>query len=368
MSEEKNCYVENSFFQSAKNAEKLGAYYTDIGHCRRIGHLFDFDTAEEICVLEPSIGDGSAVLAVTGGRDNCKIFGVEIQQGTYEKFLKDNDKFMYILHEDFLKGVKISRGAFSFCFANPPYGVSREGEVSKRLEALFLEKITGYLQADSYLVYVIPFAVFSEEKFFRQVMTRYEICSYYRFDEEEFQKFHQIVVILKKKKGTLCGYSRTDFEREYVQAASLENYPFLPSLDDQVEPYPVKTSKDSSVEFFMSMAFDPQEAYPYLGQSELFSIIGEQIFQKPYTGFDLNQPIVPVSKDISYLLATTGGGQGFAGNESEGTLHLQRGVARREESEEIHTNAENDPSSMTVTSYTKIHLNIIENSGRITTL
>lgn len=53
MERRESCYKENSFFQSAQNVRKLGAYYTDVDHCRRIGNLFDFDQAEEICVLEP---------------------------------------------------------------------------------------------------------------------------------------------------------------------------------------------------------------------------------------------------------------------------------------------------------------------------
>ena len=79
-------YKENSFFQAATNVKKLGAYYTDVDHCKRIGMLFDFDLAEEICVLEPSVGDGSALMAVTGSRPNIKRFGVEIIPETYREY------------------------------------------------------------------------------------------------------------------------------------------------------------------------------------------------------------------------------------------------------------------------------------------
>ena len=113
MERRESCYKENSFFQSAQNVRKLGAYYTDVDHCRRIGNLFDFDQAEEICVLEPSIGDGQAVLTVTGEREHCKIFGVELNRDTYMECLQDNPKFTAILNEDFLKGVKISNNKFS---------------------------------------------------------------------------------------------------------------------------------------------------------------------------------------------------------------------------------------------------------------
>ena len=123
--ERERCYKENSFFQNAQNMKKLGAYYTDVDHCRRIGNLFDFDQAEEICVLEPSIGDGQAVLTVTGGRENCKIFGVELNKDTFTEYLQENPKFTVVLNEDFLKGVKISNNKFSFFCQPSIWGVGR---------------------------------------------------------------------------------------------------------------------------------------------------------------------------------------------------------------------------------------------------
>lgn len=362
-------YKENSFFQAAQNVKKLGAYYTDVWHSERIGMLFDFDTAEEVCVLEPSVGDGSALLAVTGGRKNLKLYGVEIQKDTYEDHLKKNDNFTGVLNEDFLRGVKISHGVFSFCFANPPYGEQREEEGSKRLELLFLERISWYLKAGAYVAYVISFPVFSEEKFFRAAMTRFEICAYYRFDESEYEKYHQVVVILKKKKSGQSGYLRSAFEEAFVKVRKLEEYPYLPKrLEEVTERYEVLPSKDSDVEYFTSMQFHPEEAQENLGHSPLYDFVGEQSFQKKYSGCDLNRPIVPVSKDIAYLLAVSGGGQGLAGNEDEGTLHLQRGVARRVEEDTVNRDDEGDPKSLTVKSYTKIRLNIIQNNGTITQL
>ena len=359
-------YKENSFFQAAQNVKKLGAYYTDVWHCERIGMLFDFDSAEEVCVLEPSVGDASAVLAVTGRRKNCKVYAVEIQQETYENHLKGNMELASVLNEDFLRGVKISHGVFSFCFANPPYGEQKEESGSKRLELSFVERISWYLKSDAYLALVIPFPVFSEEKFFRAVMARYEICSFYRFDESEYEKYHQIVVILQKKKSGQSGYLRAAFEEAYEKVLKLKNYPYLPERPEEVnERYQVLSTKDSDIEYFTTMKFRPEEAAESLHLSPLFDYVGEQTFQKKYSGCDLNQPIVPVSKDIAYLLAVSGGGQGLAGDEKEGTLHLQRGVARRVEEDEVNYSEAGNPSSVSVKSYTKIRLNIIQNDGCI---
>lgn len=147
------------------------------------------------CWSRPS--ETVAVLTVTGGRENCKIFGVELNRDTYTECLQDNPKFTAVLNEDFLKGVKISNNKFSFCFANPPYGESAEEK--KRLEQLFLERIAGYMRNGGYLALVIPYGVFKEEKFFRAVLGRFSLEGFYRFDDKEYEKYHQICAILKKK-------------------------------------------------------------------------------------------------------------------------------------------------------------------------
>lgn len=363
--DEKVLYKENGFFQSAQNVRKLGAYYTDPDHCRRIGGLFDFDQASEICALEPSMGDGRAILEVTGRRGNIRIYGVEINKETYKECLEGNPAFESVLNEDFLNGVKISHGAFSFCFANPPYGESQNEK--KRLEAMFLERLSPYLKSGGYLALVVPFGIFREEKFLRLVMSRYVMEQYYRFDDQEYEKFHQICVVLRKKPAGL-GYLKSVFEEIFAKIQNLETYPYLPEPDEVPERLVIPESKDRDLEYFTTLEFHAEDAQEQLENSPLFSEITSRMFQKPYTGCDLNQPIVPVSKEISYLLAVTGGGQGYAGNEKEGTLHLQRGVAKRVEKEEPVYDEQNKVTKIVATSYTEIRLNIIENSGKITQL
>ncbi len=358
-------YKESRFSRSAWNVKKLGAYYTDPDHARRIGNLFDFDTAQEICVLEPSIGDGRAVLETVGKRKNVKTYGVEIQEETYRSCLADNDNFTCILNEDFLRGVKISHGSFSFCFANPPYGEQKEDEQARRLERLFLDRIGLYLKTGAYLAFILPFYVFTEEKMFRRILEKYEICGYYRFDDEVYKKFNQIVVILKKKRNG--GYLRSVFEEEYHKALKIQDYPYLPDGETALaDRYHVLESRDEDIEYFTTKEFRPKDAAGRLACSPLFDMIGENMFQKPYRGCRLNNPILPVSKDIAYLLSVTGGGQGFAGKEGEGTLHLQRGVAMYTQEEQTNWSKEGEAESITETSYTKIQMCLIENDGKIT--
>ena len=121
------------FFQSAKNIQKNGAYYTDLDHARRIGYLFDFDCAEEISVLEASAGTGRLPCSdrkLEKGRKHMKLFLVELSEETFKEKLEGREEFNYVLNADFLDGVKISNSKFTFAFANWPYGTSKRRKVT----------------------------------------------------------------------------------------------------------------------------------------------------------------------------------------------------------------------------------------------
>lgn len=81
---EQHVKKQNSFFQTRMNQAKLGAYYTDPAHCQWIAGLLDFPENEEVCGLEPAIGDGNAIITVMGRRnnENIHIFGVELNEAT----------------------------------------------------------------------------------------------------------------------------------------------------------------------------------------------------------------------------------------------------------------------------------------------
>lgn len=354
---------ENSFSRSLDNVAKMGAYYTDKDHCRRIGMLFNFDAADEICVLEPSIGDASAVKAVLGKKkdDNKKIFGVELNTLTYEEHLKANEDISYCLNADFLSGVKISHAVFSFCFANPPYGESKD--MRERYEKLFLEKLIPYMKVGAYIAYVIPSYVFAEERFLRLFLSKFDFISSYRFDDKVYQQFKQIVVI-GRKKGSF-GYLKSAYEELFLLASKVDEMPYLPTEEVEKEKQlVVSTSFEKDMTYFAQKNFDKAAALDELKNSSLTSVISLG-FPKKYRGTCLSNPVLPLKKDLAYLCAVTGGGEGLTGSEEDGDLHLQRGVAKIERTSEV----KKLPSGEYVeieNSHTVIKLNIISNDQLIT--
>ena len=356
---EVNMIKQSNFSRTLANEAKLGAYYTDRDHCRRIGALFSFP--DKFCVLEPSIGDGSAVKEVIAGADGGSLFGVEVNEKTAAS-VNERGICDFFLQADFLKGVKISNKVFSFCFSNPPYGVDADGK--KRLEQEFVEKTFSYITVDGIYVLVIPYYVLTDERFSKCYMARFNPLAVYRFDDQVYQNFKQIVVVGKRRES--LGYLKSSYERWYETINVLEKLPYLP-MEEPANKILVPESNPDAVEYFTTLKFDAEKAAKKLVGSPVYDLIGK-FRMRPYTATSIGQPPVPLKKDLLYLCAVSGGGQGLVGNEKDGDLHLQRGEARIVKNTRCEVTEAGKPGHLVESSGTKIVLNIIENDGTITSL
>lgn len=362
--------TQNSFSRTVINEGKMGSYYTDLEHCKRLRRLFVFPQ-DEVCVLEPSIGDGSAVIACTDAdkNPNIKIFGVELND-TVAESTANNPYVTECLKADFLEGVRIRNNAFSFCFGNPPYlNDTLDGEKGARMERSFLEKVTYYLAKDGILVWIIPYHVYIEESYFRYVQSRYEVLHTYKFLEYEFEKYKQVVIVARKKKMSEI-LSKENLGNLLSAVTPLEKVPELP--DDFTEKIDVLPSKADAIDLFCSKIFDVDAAYETLQSlpTELKSRFDERVAVPRYLVNDIGNPPIPLKKDSVYLLATSGGGQGITGSEETLDIHLQRGVAEviEEETLEKTVAGGKTKSHIRATTRTQISMTIVENNGRITVL
>lgn len=364
MYDHSDIHKQSGFSRTIANEQKMGAYYTDVGMCRRIRSLFSFPEEDECCILEPSIGDAKAVLAVTGketgARDNLKIFGVELNPSTCAE-LKSNTLVDYLLNADFLNGVKISHNSFSFCFANPPYGVDNGSK--KRLEFLFCEKLWSYLTGHGILALVIPYYVLTDPNFLKGFFARFQPFATFRFDDAVYKQFQQIVVVAAKRPA--IGYLRQQYDDYYLTIDELEKLPYLP-FEEPEKKIKIQSSKNESIEYFTTLKFNVDEAGKMVANSSLFDMFSSKMFIPSFVATELGNPPMPLKKDLLYLTATAGGGQGLVGSEENADLHLQRGVAKVVTS--LETREENGSTVAVESSFTKIILKVVENNGRITTL
>lgn len=357
----KDVSKQNSFSRVIYNEAKMGAYYTDVGHARRIGRLFRWPD-EEVCVLEPSVGDGAAVLACTEGCRQRHVYGVELNADTFENYLKDSDQ-VYAIHADFLNGVRITNGAFSFCFANPPYGENTDGE---RMERAFIEKMHSYIARKGILALVVPYQTLMDEKgFLKAFFRRFTPMRIYKFDDSEYAKYHQVVIIAQK--NVLFTNPSGAYERFFASISDLSEIPYLPKECEVVEQIEVQPSSDEQIQYFTTLVFDADKAAGGLRETNLYKVFGDRSFPKKYESVSLGRPPVPLSKDNSYLMAICGAGQGLAGSEETKDLHLQRGVVKTVVDREIRQLPDGTDELVEI-SHSKMSLITVENDGRITVL
>lgn len=367
------------FSRTRYNEEKMGAYYTDLSHCRSISGLFKFPISmeHEVSVLEPSIGDGRAVAAVCGLSEanrgsNIKIFGVELDK----QVAKETATKGYMeecIAADFTDGVKISNNAFSFVFSNPPY-IQSETEGGERLEMRFLKLITDrYIKKGGILVWVVPYRVISDPRHFKYLFDRYERLALYRFRDEEYAKFGQVVYVGRRISNTI--HLLPELQEESKIYAYKEEIPVLPDTfegTDLYESIEVNESPSDAVKLFAAKEFDKEGTIRFLtGFTEgedYRKIMSDFITVKPFAVNDLGKPPIPLKKDSMYLLATSGAGQGIAGKLGE-DMHLQRGVAEVVEDKEYKPDPNDEKKEIcVVTSHTRVTMTLIETNGTITTV
>lgn len=354
------------FQRLLRNESKLGAYYTDVGHSHRIGRMFVLP--KETCLLEPSIGDAEAVCSFLDGAEKGEtqfIYGVELNENTYEKVSK-KPELNYCLKGDFLSEIQVTKKAFSLCFANPPYMWEGRGSNNECIEKSFVETIFQYMKTDGYLVLIVSFLTLREELFYKSLLARFECCGIWRFDEEEYAKYKQVVFVGKRREKAKIMLSEI---KSFDERLDIERIPFLPKEEEEPEKkFVVPGSLDRDIGQFTQLTFAPETVVDGLYNSPLYDYAEKKILIKPYRHAEIGIPPLPLKKDLLYLCAVAGGGQGFAGSEEEGDLHLQRGVAKVIENCSINSNDETDCTIQTVTSHTQMSISIIEYDGEVTIL
>ena len=283
----------------------------------------------------------------------------------------DNPLIEDVVTADFTNGVRIQNDFFTFCFGNPPYMEDDEQEKG-RTERTFLEKVTGsYLKKGGILVWVIPHTRFAEIPTIRYLMNHYEWLGVWKFREEEFKKWHQVVFIGRKSNNT---FHTADEVMEKVRDYSeLENIGTLPGTFEGTDLYrsiEILPSDPEKLKLFTSQEFDANAALELLcgnpPMEDYRKMVNNLCTQPEFRAGDIGKPPIPLKKDSLYLLATSGAGQGKVGEKGK-DLHLQRGVAEIVEHVSYEKDKANaDKEIMTVTTSTEVTMTVIETSGKIT--
>ena len=352
------------FHQSQANIEKMGAYYTEVEHCKAMSRFFYFKEGDDYTILEPSVGNAEAVYAAIGKEagDRKSLFAVELNNSTVRELNASDKEFEVLLEADFLDGSRIKGSSFSFCFGNPPYLDDTTERNGERLERKFLEKVYGLLKKDGVLCWVINFNQFRND--IRYLYSRFDLKHIYKFHESEYKKWHQVVIIGTKK--TNISYKKEDyesFEAKYRHVEDLEELPF----DYDGERIFVPTAKADDVNPFTSREFPAAEIFEALQKqgSVLDKMTEKSLTVKPYMIVECGNPPMPPKKDHLFTLAVSGIGQGLVGDGDE--IHLQRGVCRVVDESTVEGDGKGGFIEV-VRQVTKTSLVIFEQDGTFTEL
>lgn len=363
---------QSSFSRTLANEEKAGFYPTDPAHCRAINKFLKFPEEGDVLCLEPSIGDGTAILLATGKKngDNLHILGAELSEAR-AKESREKEGIEDVVCGDFLRGITVSPSCFTFCFSNPPYEADASDGI--RLEAKFLERITPLMKAGGIFVYVIPENQFLEPGLFLKLYNRFEFLHVYRFHEAEYKKYHQIVLIGQKKK---VRYNLTKDERDKMIEFYKNNIEELP-FDYEGDKVEVPESDMSALREFRSTKFPAKEVcgamrgdgMTAVAVNSFMETMASKIFTKPFDNGEVDRPPIHPNKDSMYLLGVCGVGQGLCGSEEEGNLHLQRGTVKMVENLTLQPSDDTRVKGViTATTRAQVTYKVVESDGTITEL
>lgn len=263
---------------------KGGFYPTPEDEMRRVCGFLSIDLGTTAAILDPCAGEGDALKMLSDSlRDqggNVTSYGIEIEETRAKKCREVLDHTVKCPYET----ARATPKAFSLLWLNPPYN-EKEGE---RIEVNFLRDLTdpiaGKLMDGGILGYCIPQYVLAAAT--PVLAARFDNLAVYRFSDESFPVYHQIVVFgVRRAKARLGAENKAI--RDRLKAMSTDDLPVLAPAE--VYKLPPQEKKIS----FRGALNDPMEVAKDLPSSSLWEESKYLLF--PFRERSvLKQPILPM--------------------------------------------------------------------------
>jgi hypothetical protein len=156
-------------------------------------------------ILDPCAGEGTA-LTTLADKLGLEPFGVELHEDRAKMARQavgqllaaragETDGATRVLHDSYLSLVA-SRGGYNLLYLNPPYDHDEEdgGDRGGRLEYQWLVHTRAWLQPGGLLVWVVPQRMLRFRKATRYILSWYDKAQVYRFPDDTYDQFKQIVL------------------------------------------------------------------------------------------------------------------------------------------------------------------------------
>ena len=171
---------------------KLGYFPLPMEEARNIRALL-VSTAP-YAAIDPCIGDGSAGLELT--RDTgAFLSGIELDADRAATAAK---RGIATVHGSAFEA-RVPAETCSLLYLNPPYDTEFGPHSNQRMELVFLDHCYRWLKTDGVLVFAIPAGALGPCA--RLLASQFERLQVYRLTHPESVRFHQVVVLGKRKKA-----------------------------------------------------------------------------------------------------------------------------------------------------------------------
>jgi hypothetical protein len=327
---------------------KMGYYPTPLPVIERIRSFLKFPE-DNVNLFDPCCGEGLALKKLKG-EVKATTYGVELDQHRAEKAKNNLDHVIKGSYED----ARISHNAFSCMLLNPPYDweAPENEETSERKEKTFLKGTVRYLQRSGTLIYIIPQRRLSKD-IAKILSYRFEHFNVFRFPDEEYEDFKQIVLLGSKKHEPLLN----DMEYHRLKSVSARELQEIPYSEKPI--YDLPPSGD--VHLFRSSLIDEEELESEMQHSVILKKLKEN---SDMVNDNIGRPPLPLHKGHLGLLLASGYLDGVVGEGED--RHIVRGkvekVISKYEEYEGDTLIERD-----VESY-RVSIKLLKKNGDVMTL
>ncbi len=337
--------VADSFSMRPEAAIKMGYYPTPDNVVERIRSYLSFPD-DNVNLLDPCCAEGLALKKLKGDA-KATTYGIEVDQYRAERARKNLDHVIRGSYED----ARISNVAFACLYLNPPYDWDSVND-SERKEKTFLKSTVKYLQPTGLMVYLIPQPRLNNE-IAKILSYRFENFNVFKFPNEEYEAFRQIVLFGTKKPDA----SLDDCEYETLRIISDKELLEIPYSAEPIYKLPPA----GPVQLFRSSLIAEDELERELQSSILWNRIKEQA---EVADGHMGRPPLPLHRGHIGLLLANGCLDGVVADGPD--RHIVRGkvekVSSKYEEYEGDTLVERE-----VESY-KVSIKILKKDGDILTL
>jgi len=274
-----------------------------------------------IRILDPCAGEGTAIKAI-GEHLKAETYGIELD---LERGARAKELLTKCIVTDY-QNTRISHSAFSLLWLNPPYdwgARNSELEKSERYERTFLRDCIPYLSSRGILVYLIPQRRL-DGHIARMLSYRFSDIAIYRFPEEEYRAFRQLVIfgILKKKP-----------EKDETVAEYLKKCGELKALVPHLTPnpsriYDVPLSPVRAGFVFRSKDIDPEELSQEMLEHGAFPKLKE--LTTPLRMVEKIKPIMPLRHGHLAQILACGLMNGVVWDKDKKNPLLVKGITKKE--------------------------------------